>query len=61
MLSAGKTMWNETVNANWMRARSKAERAEFMSVKCVMAARADYARRPLSVRTALGRWRKSRG
>jgi hypothetical protein len=32
-----------------------------MSVLCVMAAQADYARRPVSVRTASGRWRKSRG
>ena len=39
MLSAGKTMWNETVNANWMRARSNADIAEFMDVLCVMAAK----------------------
>ncbi|WP_157763793.1 hypothetical protein [Paraburkholderia aromaticivorans] len=32
-----------------------------MSVKCVMTAKADYARRLVSVRTALGRWRKSMG
>ena len=41
-------MWKETVKANWRRARSNAESEVFI---CVIP-ETDYARRPLSVRTA---------